>query len=428
MTDFRMQNHVDTGSIVSAYQRKAQIEEEQRQAQLAARDRKVNQVKDVFNQGAGLVDNLVNYSKHKQIKDAQDALANLFAERNTQVPITVPAKSSLFPDLIQAPIVAEDNLTPTTQSYGTTPEYKDQLAAMVARINPEAVTNQIAKSSSFTGEPNRLTTASRSTPMALEMPDGSQTLGYFDPTDKKFYLQDGTEAPVGSKKSYKYDLRPDSEGNLMVTSGASGRTVGGISTKGRTITEEGKGKVTQLNQLPTQTRKEFQSDLSEAKKETVFKEEFKKIQQASRMKSMLEARNFVFDQKIGLQMAKVMGDAGNVAVVEQTEGKESKQVVQKGKQLLETYIKTGKLTEANRKAILEAVDVMDSAAKTNLSEQVSVEEERLSSLYPQLDRKFIRESIIGKGLSERIKPKTEGLPSVGDTFQGGKVISIKRIN
>lgn len=418
MTDFRMQNHVDSGSIISAYQRKAQIEEEQRQTKLAERDRKVNQVKDTFNQGAGLVDNLVNYSKQKQIKDAQDALVNLFANRNQQVPTGTmkPAGSKFFPDMAQAP---------ETVSYESTPEYKSELASLIARNNPEALTSSLARSAEITGNP---TTATKSTPMALELPNGSQTLGYFDPTSKKFYLQDGTEAPSGSKKSYKYDLRADSEGNLIVTSGASGRTVGGISTKGRTISEEGKGKVTQLNQLPTQTRKEFQSDLSEAKKETVFKEEFKKLQNAARMKSMVEARNFVFDQKMGLQMARVLGDSGNISIVEQQSGTESKQVVEKGKQLLETYIKTGKLTESNRKAILEAVDVMDSAAKTNLNDQLSVEEDRLSSLYPQLDRKFIRESIIGKGLSERIKPKTEGLPAVGDTFQGGKVISVKRIN
>lgn len=408
--------------LVAAYQNKFAQEEQAKMNAAALKQQEYENVANIFNGGAKLVSALVENQKYKQMQEAQLAISEMFKSGTDQVPTNTatPAASSFAPQMTEAPI---------TQDYSATPGYKAELAALATKAYPEEAGKQITKSIFGQLNPNKLTGASRPTPMALELPDGSQALGYFDPTTKQFLLQDGEPVPEGTKRSYKYDIRPDSEGNLQVISGASGRTVSGISTEAGAIPEKEMGKVRQLNKLPVQTRKEFQSDISERAKDPIFREEFKKTLQVTRMHDMLEARNFVFDQKIGLQMARVLGDAGNISVVEQLEGKENKQVVEKGKQLIETYIRSGELTESNRKAIIEAIKVMDEAAKNNLNGLVSMDEERLSAVYPQLDKDFIRESLVGKTWSQKLKEqnKETGVPTVGGTYNGEKVVSVKRI-
>lgn len=410
--------------LVAAYQNKFAQEEQAKMNAAALKQQEYENVANIFNGGAKLVSALVENQKYKQMQEAQTAITGLFRSGTDQVPTeqTVPAKSSFAPGMTQAAI--------GTQDYSQTPGYKAELAALATKAYPEAAGKEMTQMIFDQMNPNgKLTGASRPTPMALELPDGSQTLGYFDPTTKQFLLQDGSPVPEGTKKSYKYDLRYDSEGNLIVASGASGRKVSEISTESGAIPEKEKGKVKQLNKLPVATRKEFQSDISERAKDPVFREEFKKTLQVTRMHDMLEARNFVFDQKIGLQMARVLGDAGNISVVEQLEGKENKQLVEKGKQLIETYIRSGELTESNRKSIIEAIKIMDEAAKNNLGGLVSMDEERLSAVYPQLDKDFIRESLVGKTWSEKLKEQTKdtGVPVVGGTYNGEKVLSVKRV-
>lgn len=408
--------------LVAAYQNKFAQEEQAKMNAANLQQQEYENVANIFNNGAKLVNALVENSKYKQMQEARGAISNLFTSGTDQVPTETmkPATSSFAPGMTQAPV---------TQNYSETPGYKNELASLVTKAYPEEAGKELSKNVFEQLNPTgKLTNASKPTPMALELPDGSQTLGYFDPTTKQFLMQDGTPVPEGTKRSYKYDIRPDSEGNYQIISGASGRQVSRINTEAPVISEKEMGKVKQLNKLPVKTRQEFQSDISERAKDPVFREEFKKTLQVTRMHDMLEARNFVFDQKIGLQMARVLGDAGNISVVEQTEGKESKQVVEKGKQLIETYVRSGKLTENNRKAIIESLKVMDRAAKDNLNGLVSMDEERLSAVYPQLDREFIRESLVGKTWSNKLKEQNQGgIPAVGGTYNGEKVLSVKRI-
>lgn len=387
--------------LVAAYQNKFAQEEQAKQNAINQQQQEYENVANIFNGGAKLVSALVENQKYKQMQEAQSSISDLFRSGTDQVPTeqVKPAASSFAPGMIQAP---------TTQDYSKTPGYRDELAALATKAYPAEMGKELSKSLFEQMNPDsKLNYASKPNPMGLELPDGKQTLGYFDPVQRGYFLADGSPAPEGTVRAYKYDIKPDSEGNLQVISGASARRVGGVGTEASAIPEKEMGKVKQLNKLPIATRREFQSDISERAKDPVFREEFKKTLQVTRMHDMLKARNFVFDQKIGLQMAKTLGDAGNVAVVEQTEGKENKQVVEKGRQLIETYIRSGKLTEQNRAAIVEAIQVMDRAAKSNLQGLVAMDEERLSAVYPQLDKNFIRESLVGKSWSEKLKPQEE---------------------
>lgn len=390
---------VDPTAIASLMQNKVVQEEQMRINKAQERRARINDILSAVQQGQQIAANAMSMADAKNKRQGAEMLKGILGEpKQTDVVGTKPAPA--LPSGVSGPMEA-----PQPMTFGETERGRSQESRTLQALlqgNPEDFMKHKTKSMFPELSPNKLTYATRSTPMALELPDGSQSLGYYDPTDKTYYLQDNTPAPPGSKRSYKYDIRPDSAGNLQVISGASGKTVGGLSTKAGAIQEKEMGKTKQLNQLPIKTRMEVQSDIAEIKRNPDFKEELKKTFQATRMHDMLVARNFVFDQKIGLQMARTMGDAGNISVVEQTEGKENKQLFYKGKQLLETYIKSGKLTEENRQAIIDAVKVMDKAAKKNLSQVIKIEEERMNTLYPELDTQFIRNSLVGKSLSGKL--------------------------
>lgn len=382
--DFSFKGQVPMAAIIEAYRNKGK---EQFQMQLQAEQEKRNKQQELMqtiSMGASLTDQLVDIARSKQ-QAANDAAVTQHVLGGSML---VEGSEPKTPGATMQPVPAS-----------STDSYKQELLGLISKANPKMAQEAMLKQQLDSG---KITAGNRSTPIAIELPDGTQDLGYFDQEDKKYHISTGEVAPTGSKRSYKFDIKTDSEGNYQVISGASGKKVGGISAEATPISEKEFGTVKQLNQLPPKTRTEFQSDLSESKKDPVFREEYKKVLQIDRMADMLKAKNFVFDQKIGLQIAKTMGDSGNIAVVEAAEGKENKQLVQKANQLLETYIKTGKLTESNRKQILEAVAVMDKAAKKNIKSMVDMEEEKLSTLYPQLNKDFIKESLLGKSFYSKV--------------------------
>lgn len=141
LPDFSYKGEVPFASIVSAYQQKVQQEEQMKMNQEALKQQKINNVKDIFTQGAGLVSTLTEHNKQKQMKEAQNALVNLLGQGSDKIttPQMVPAQSSMVPQLQEAKI------GDTVQDYSKTPEYKSQLASLVTKAFPEDAGKEVAK-------------------------------------------------------------------------------------------------------------------------------------------------------------------------------------------------------------------------------------------------------------------------------------------
>jgi len=194
----------------------------------------------------------------------------------------------------------------------------------------------------------------------------------------------------------------DSEGNVLSIDPVSGKVLAKTSTAAPPTPKFKKGTVTELKTLPSKTRTEVSRKLDQIKSESAFRAEFKSAESAIKIVTLMKAKNWVFDQKIGLQLARAFGDAGNISVVEQKEGKESKQLLQQGKQLLETYIKTGKLTTHNRSQIIKAAEVMEKAGLANMKDYTDMFGGSIIEQYPELNKKAVDKMLIGAALVERI--------------------------
>jgi hypothetical protein len=122
LPDFSYKGEVSSASIIQAYQQKAQQEEQMRMNQEVLKQQKINNVKDIFNQGAGLVSTLMDYNKQKSLTDAQGALTNLLG-------------------MGAMPAVVEGE----TKEYSKTPEYKAELAALVSKAYPKEAGAEVSK-------------------------------------------------------------------------------------------------------------------------------------------------------------------------------------------------------------------------------------------------------------------------------------------
>ncbi len=395
MADFTMKPQVDVTGIANILQKKAIAEAEAKQQQRAQR---MTELTQTIKLATDLSNNMVENSKQRQKQAFVTALGESMAA-------SVKPTITTFNEPRQV-----SSMVPPVSSVSDPNFAQQDLMRSATNIAPEKAAEHVfgqAFPKPLTGN------AARVSPMKLEFPDGTQGLGYFDPVAKTYFMQDGQPAPDGTRGAYKYDKVTDSEGNTTLFSGASGKTVGKVSGVGTPTPPEQVGRITGLDQLPPTKRREVQADIAESKKEPSFRAEYLKTLGAARMHDMLEARNFVFDQKIGLQIAKTMGDAGNVAIVEQAEGKENKQLFLKGVQILKTYVVDGTLTESNRQDLMQAVKIMDRAASKNLNSMIELDVERMTAIYPELSPEFIRESLVGKTLSKRLKTASES--STADT-------------
>lgn len=349
--DFSFKGDVPFAAIVNAYQQKAQTEEQMRMNQEAIKQQKINNVKDIFNQGAGLVDNLMKYNKQSQIKDAQDAVVNLLGKGATPVPTNqmTPAASSMVPNMTEAPV---------TQDYSKSPEYKAELASLVTKAFPEEAGKELSKAAFGQLGDQKLTNATKPSPVALEMPDGTQVLGYFDPTDKTYYTQDGTPAPQGSKRSYKYDIRTDSNGNLQIISGASGKDMGTVSSAPeKPSVVDGKTLKTNINQLAPEEGKRLEKlkedfNTDKAVSAAIAKQSDYQIAEAS-----IEANNWVGDAALISVAAKGLGrDVGALSDVEQDRYQFPKKFVDRVRTKYSNWVK-GEIPEQDREVFKDALRV-----------------------------------------------------------------------
>lgn len=217
LPDFSYKGEVPFASIVQAYQQKAQQEEQMRMNQEALKQQKINNVKDIFTQGAGLVDNLMKYNKQSQIQDAQNALTSLLGRGAEQVPTgqMTPASSSMVPQLDQASL---------TQDYSKTPGYKAELASLVTKAFPDEAGKEAAKaafgqlnpSASQTGRQQVIRYSPTSGPNK-----GQSFIGFADPNGKAIYNQNGDLITEPVHVAYAYGFGEDPGTGAIVSQNRS---------------------------------------------------------------------------------------------------------------------------------------------------------------------------------------------------------------
>lgn len=383
--DYSMKPQVDISAIANTLQRKRQIEIETKQQQ---RTQRMNELSQTIGLATNLASTMVQHSKDKQKADFVKSLAESMAA-------SVPKESMPVegPTLDNSPLPSIMSQDPRKQA----------LMRNATLVNPEAA-SEFALSQNF---PKPMTgNAARPVPMKLEFPDGTQGLGYFEPTTHKYMSQDGTEAPLGTRGAYKYDLREDAAGNLNAISGASGKIVNEINTSApRTgeISEEAKSD--NVFVLPAKRRVEFVKAVDAAKNEPAFRGEINKLQAAQTFSKSLSAENQILDSGAALQFRKVFGDAGNISIVEQQASEGDRQIFERAKQYVSRNLTSGKLTDHNREVMRGGLKVLTEAAEKNLLYRTMLEADSLQGQYPELKRDAIASNIVGKATYKRLSKK-----------------------
>lgn len=390
---------IDPTALIGPAQNKALAEYQAQQAKNARRQAMVKDILQAVEQGQTIASNAMKLADDRRRRQGIGELTSALTAPDSQVTRAVPASGPVSETGQRPMAMQQTTLSQTPEGQASA---KARLLAAATKVAPDKaaasiVANQFPKP--MTGS------ATRATPMGLELPDGTQALGFFDPLTNKYKMQDGTEAPSGTKRSYKMDFRADSEGNIMPLSGSAGTQVKPtINTAGNAPTTAQSGSVTNVAQLPVETRKEVVKALNTSQSDPVIKKEKEIYVGMTRLEKAVNSGNQAIVQKLGLVFQRALGDTGNIAIAEQKSPGSSK-LIEQAKQVWDTYISTGQLTPENKKIVLDAARTLRDVSYDNYNTAVDIEADQLTSTYPQLNRDYIRNSI-GGTLTQIPKPST----------------------
>lgn len=384
--NFDPKQYIDPASLAPAFQSKASIEEEMR-------NNKFNRLIQAVKTGQEIANNMMDFAEKRK---TQQGITSAQSIINEPAPRTT-AQTSMG----EVPVQPEEDTRPQRLQ-----------AALLQATGDKGALEMLRETNR-----SKLTNATKPTPMALELPDATQTLGYFDPLTKQYHLDNGEVAPPGTKRAFKLDLSTDASGNRKVTSGASGQEVNTVDLSGKQLTPKQVGSANSVFELPPTERQVATAAIDEYTKEPEVRKTRGAFLQSDVTMRGLSARNFVFDEKVGLQLAKTFGDSGNIAIVEQEVGRENRQLWEKGKQLLERYIKTGELTEENRIEILKAIKILRSAQLERLEREADIVVDRVTGPdgeVPRLNREKFKSKLIGPKIQEAMNKARKDLEKLPD--------------
>jgi hypothetical protein len=395
--DLRFQSNAPMAAIIQAYQNKAEMQEKMKMDQNAIENQNINRIAGVFQGAASLTSGLVQQAEQRQ---RMAALMTQVDKGGISVPVAQPTgpNASVEPSAPFADTEGQPTAPPQMQLLKDTPEWQSRTRELALSAFPKETGTALAKSL-FPENASGGSGTKTSVPMPLELPDGRQTLGHYDYLTSKFMLQNGSEAPEGTKRSYKYDLREDSQGNLIVSSGASGRKVNTIDATSPATTPEETGTVNDLNKLPPVVRKEVQGRLNASSNDPELRKEKDIYVGMNRLEKAVASGNAAIASKLGIIFQKAMGDSGNIAVAEQ-KMPGSQQLLSQAKQIWDTYIATGALSDSNKKIVLQAITTLKEVSKENYTQLVDIETDQLVEAYPQLNRDYVRNSVGGGALMQ----------------------------
>jgi hypothetical protein len=200
--DFSFKGQIDPTSLLQAYNQKAQLELQAEQNKRA----KVKQVADIFNQGASLVNNLVQHSQAQQMKTAQGAVAEWLKMGSQpemspmQGYVDAMGQKGIPAQAMQegAGGMMEPMQAPTGRQMSETDDYKAQLASLVTKAFPEDAGKQLSKQAFAQLAPQE-SKPSEMSPLKPMVINGEPKMVREDKQTGNLVLRDGTPVPVDAE-------------------------------------------------------------------------------------------------------------------------------------------------------------------------------------------------------------------------------------
>lgn len=161
------------------------------------------------------------------------------------------------------------------------------------------------------------------------------------------------------------------------------------------------------------TQQKFKNDVLKPKREA--------IDAANQVTTALNSKNPILDVGVKVKLAKAFGDTGNIALVEQTQYGSSPEV----KAEIDNFLSrktTGRISEENRKYLLEAASVLAKGNEENFENALTSEIETLKDVYnvdPDFARSYLAGSI-GKKLKDTVT-EYKSAEEVKQAFKSGKI-------
>lgn len=389
LPDFSFQGQVPTAAIIAAYQQKAQQEEQMRMNNEALKQQKVQNVKDVFTQGAGLVGKIMEFNKQKQMSDAQQALTDLLASGADQVPTntTQNAKSSLFPQLTQAPI---------TQNYSATPEYKAELASLVTKAFPAAADDQIAKAAFAQLNPQAVAPRTGQMKMLNVILPGKKdgTFINYDTFNRRAYdLQgnDVTDQVQGAIPGFAPATVTTNQGATMIP-----RVAGSYSATSEAAPSTG---AENINQLPPKHLDILEKTKEDFNQNPAVKTIITKLNDLESVNSIIDTETWVADAALLSNAAKGIGrDAGALNEQDVARYGASPELLRRVKTKWSKWTQ-GVIPEADRKDFRQIVQVLKAKNEFLLQANVNRYANTARKRVPNLDPNFAKEYLYDTNLN-----------------------------
>lgn len=412
MADFRTRTPaVDPQAFANVLQRKAQMEQEQLNIERREKQERFKRFTDAVIAGQTIASNMLTVAEKRnqlsQEQNRQAALKNYNELSNKPIPTP-----ELPTDL--------NEMTPEglarRKADMVTSRAKQLESLLLEAAGPEKAAEYKLKQLN----PNKGFAPQQS---SVELSNGKIIPAAFI-NGKFYYPNTSTEIPPDEIVGKGYGLVPitDSEGNVKMVSRSTAKALGKVGTASGEVPESKKETVSSVFELPKEKATAARERIESIKNDKDYTDEISKINQAARLEIATRAKNFTIDEKLGASLARLFGDAGNISIIEQSTGRENRQIFEQGKQAYQRYIKDGTLTEENRKSIQAAMAVMKDAALINLDSIVNRHVDSMSVDYPELKKEAIYRNMVSKTYDGEIKKakakyvKDEGSDDEVDNF------------
>jgi hypothetical protein len=333
----------------------------------------------------------------------------------TEVPVKVTKTSAELQSPLNVP--AQRDIIPGQPVNVPTVPY--QATEMQPReMTPEAFKASTAK--------DTVTGASRPVPLGLELPDGTQVAGYFDTMLKQYMIPDSktgeyVPAPPGTKRGYRLNTLETGSGDYAVTSGASGKVVGGISSASAKVPQEKYGTVMNVQSLGKRDRDTVINMVNDARNDENIKKARNLIGQMRNLRAQVVSDNKIAIDRLGGQIQKlVAGDSGNLAAWEQRDPN-SRAVLDRFFQLV-TMSASGQLLPENKSELIKLLDTVNENMKLNIDENADYYASSMVETFPQLNKAAMKRKI-GIETYTKNAPKEE---ANGEMDAVAKVLGLKK--
>jgi hypothetical protein len=377
---------IDPTALVSATQNKVKIEHDAQQQRKQRQMELVQGIVKAVEQGQAIAMNQLKLSSERSKLGAQKELAGLMMRPAADKPVAEGIQNA----------ATGKNYTPT---YGTTQtgaeELKERPAAIQSalfRSNPDAFTKEMTEAQF----PGRSSAGMPYLPIPISLKDGTDVYATYDKANGVWLGPDKQPIPpemIGNR-GYALDFKTDAEGNIIALDKGSGKKKGNISSAGGNFPQAPDDSVSNLSSLPKGVRDEVVKVINTSQVEPTLKKEKEIFVQMNRLEQAVDANNPSLAGKLGLVFQRALGDTGNIALAEQRMPGSS-QLFEQAKQLWSTYIKDGNLSPDNKESLKEAIGLLRDVSYENYQNLLDIETDQIKSVYPQLNRDFLRKSIGG---------------------------------